>query len=79
MAMPPMLAYSIVGWLSAGGVPFIEIGQRSPSKWRIFPASPADDSYWIAILDAKNPGSKVKEFIVPGASNTAALPVSTPT
>jgi hypothetical protein len=70
-AMPPMLAYSIVGWLNSGGAPFIEIGQRSPSKWRITPGTPTDDSYWIVILDAKNPGSKVKEFIVPGANNTA--------
>src|SRR5262245_21546494 len=69
--MPPMLAYSIVGWLNSGGVPFIEIGQRSPNKWRLTPANPVDDSYWIAIMDAKNPSNKVKEFVVPGANNTA--------
>src|SRR5215510_12411543 len=69
--MPAMLAYSICGWMNSGGVPFIEIGQRSPNKWRLTPGSPADDSYWIVIMDAKNPSSKVKEFVVPGSSNTA--------
>jgi len=69
--MPAMLAYTIVGWLNPGGVPFLAIGQRSPNKWRHTPASPVDDSYWIAVLDAKNPSSKVTEFIVPGSSSTA--------
>jgi hypothetical protein len=70
MNMPPMLAYTIQGYLSSGGIPRITVGQGS-TKARMNPNSPADDSYWICILDANNPTKKVQEFVVPGAQNSA--------
>src|SRR5688572_2627528 len=69
MAMPPMLAYTIVGSWSQGAIPQIVVGQGATKKY-IKPDAPVDDSYWWCILDANNPASKVKEFIVPGSNNT---------
>ena len=69
-AMPPMLAYTIQGSLGSNVVPQIKIGQGK-TKQSVSPATPADDSYWIVILDANNPGTKIQEFVVPGSSNTA--------
>jgi hypothetical protein len=51
-------------------MPEIVVGQ-GPGKTYIKPDAPADDSYWFCILDANNPANKVKEFVVPGSSNTA--------
>jgi len=68
--MTPMLAYTIQGFSSSGGITRITIGQRN-TKQSIRPTAPADDSYWIVILDAHNPTTKVQEFVVPGSSNTA--------
>jgi hypothetical protein len=68
--MPPMLAYTIQGYLSSGAIPRITIGQGSTKK-SLKPNNPADDSYWIAILDATDPTNKVQEFVVPGSQNTA--------
>jgi hypothetical protein len=70
MPMPPMLGYSIYGTLMLGQVPFIRIMQGRQAT-PMYPASGADNSYWIAILDANNPVNKVKEFVVPGTNNTA--------
>jgi hypothetical protein len=67
--MPPMLAYTIVGSIGSGAVPVIQIGQGR-TKVQISPNAPANDSYWIVILDAKNPANKVQEFVVPGPNNT---------
>jgi hypothetical protein len=69
MAMPPMLAYTIVGSFNQGAVPQIVVGQGPSNKVYLKPDSPVDDSYWFCILDANNPKNKVKEFIVPGSSN----------
>jgi hypothetical protein len=69
VSMPPMLAYTIQGSIYAGGFPKITIGQ-GPTKKALIPANPVDDSYWIAILDANNPGNKVQEFVVPGSQNS---------
>lgn len=68
--MPPMLAYTLQGGIASKAAPRITIGQ-GPTKKVVYPATPADDSYWIAILDANNPTNKVKEFVVPGSSNSA--------
>jgi hypothetical protein len=70
MSMPPMLGYTIYGTIASGNIPVIRIVQGR-QKTDIVPAAPADGSYWIAILDANNPVNKVKEFVVPGTSNTA--------
>ena len=64
-----MLAYTIQGYILAGGAPRIAIGQGQTKKW-VYPANPVDDSYWIAIMDANNPGNKVQEFVVPGTQNS---------
>lgn len=71
MPMPPMLGYTIYGTITTGHIPFIRIIQGR-QKTDVYPANNgADGSYWIAILDANNPKNKVKEFVVPGTSNTA--------
>jgi hypothetical protein len=64
-----MLAYTIQGYISSNGIPRITIGQGQ-NKQFLKPNSPADDSYWIAILDASNPGNKVAEFVVSGNNNS---------
>jgi hypothetical protein len=68
--MPPMLAYTIYAGLNSGSQPSIAIGQ-GPGHVRLWPSAPADDTYWIVILDANDPKKKVHEFIVPGQNNTA--------
>jgi len=68
--MPPMLGYTIHGSLNAGTIPYIIIGPGR-NNTIISPAAPADGTYWIVILDANNPVNKVKEFVVPGTTNTA--------
>jgi hypothetical protein len=67
--MPPMLAYTIHGNILPGGVPYINIVQGYKRN-QIAPANPADDSYWIVILDANNPNNKVQEAVVPGQNNS---------
>ena len=69
MSMPPMLAYTVQGYISAGGNPRITVGQGQTKK-TLYPANPVDDSYWFAILDANNPTTKVQEFVVPGNNNS---------
>jgi hypothetical protein len=73
MTMPPMLAYTITGSFIQGAIPQIVIGQGANKHW-LKPDAPIDDSYWWCIMDANNPGNKVKEFIVPGSSNTLVPP-----
>ena len=67
--MPAMLAYTIQGGIHSNGIPRIVIGQGPNKQW-LKPNAPVDDSYWIVILDSKNPGTKVQEFVVPGSSNS---------
>jgi hypothetical protein len=66
--MPPMLAYTIHGSLTAGAWPSIRIGQGQSSQ-PLRPNQPVDDSYWIVIMDANKPATKVQEWIVPGQNN----------
>ena len=68
-AMPPMLAYTIRSPVNAGAVSYIRIGQGSSSQV-VKPSQPADNSYWIVILDAKQPTTKVQEWVIPGQNNT---------
>jgi hypothetical protein len=67
--MPPMLAYTIRSPSQTGGVPYIRIGQGNTSLV-VKPDQPADNSYWIVILDANKPATKVQEWVVPGQNNT---------
>src|SRR3954466_14921098 len=77
-AMPPMLAYTIQSWLYQGGRPSATIGYGQNGTV-MTPAAPQDDSYWIAIINAKNPREKVKEWVVPGRTTRPCHLDSTPT
>jgi hypothetical protein len=70
MDMPNMLAYTIKG----GGIgsnyqPEIVVGNGKNSA-AFYPKNATDDTYWIAILDANNPHKLVKDFLIPGSSNS---------
>ena len=67
--MPNMLAYTVRSSLYSGSQPSLAVGQGGNATWMV-PQSPRDDSYWIVILNAKNPREKVKEWVVPGTSNS---------
>ena len=69
-AMPPMLAYTIRSPIQTGATPFIRVGQGSGAQTVKPNQTPADNSYWIVILDANKPATKVQEWIVPGQNNT---------
>ena len=66
--MPSMLAYTIRSPSQSSAVPYIRIGQGNSSQV-VKPNQPQDNSYWIVILDAKNPTTKVQEWVVPGQNN----------
>jgi hypothetical protein len=70
-AMPPMLAYTIRSPLQTGSQPWIRIGQGSSAQVVVPSQKPADNSYWIVILDANKPASKVQEWVVSGTNNSA--------
>jgi hypothetical protein len=62
--MPPMLAYTIRSPIQSGaGTALIRIGQ-GPSGQALTPNQPKDQSYWIVILDANKPATKVQEWVV---------------
>ena len=67
--MPPMLAYTIRSPVNTGAIPYIRIGQGNTSQV-VKPDQPADNSYWIVILDANKPTTKVQEWVIPGQNNT---------
>lgn len=67
--MPPMLAYTIRSPSQTGAVPWIRVGQGNSAQV-VKPNQPADNSYWIVILDANKPATKVQEWVVPGQNNT---------
>jgi hypothetical protein len=70
MNMPNMLAFTISGGgQMAGNFPNIYVGQGN-TRVRFAPQNPKDDTFWIAILDANDPHKLVKEFQIPGSSNT---------
>lgn len=67
--MPPMLAYTIRSPINTGAIPYIRIGQGNTSQV-VKPNQPTDNSYWIVILDANKPTTKVQEWVIPGQNNT---------
>jgi hypothetical protein len=69
MPMQHMLAFSIQPSVYPGNKPSIAIDVSRNRTWLV-PANPQDDSYWICILNAKNPRAMVKDFIVPGSQNS---------
>ena len=58
-----MLAYTIRSPIQSGAIPFIRIGQGQTAQ-TVTPNQPADLSYWIVILDANKPATKVQEWVV---------------
>ena len=70
MNMPNMLAYTIQSSPWQSNAPYVIVGAGSNST-NISPQNPQDDSYWIAIINAKNPREKVKEWVIPGSNNSA--------
>jgi hypothetical protein len=65
-----LLAYTVTSSMQTHRYPYLGVGSGlSPNETFMHPANPQDDSYWIVIIDAKNPRVKVKEWIVPGANN----------
>src|SRR5438270_5763338 len=65
-----LLAYTVRSSILDKRVPNLCVGSGgNPNETFMFPANPQNDSYWIVIIDAKNPRVKVKEWIVPGANN----------
>lgn len=73
MNMPNMLAYTIQSTLYSGGKPSVIVGAGRDAT-SMAPATAQDDSYWIVIINAKNPREKVKDWIVPGSSNSTIPP-----
>jgi hypothetical protein len=69
--MPPMLAYTIRSTHLTGGTPWIRVGQGNSAQVVMPNQTPPDNSYWILILDANKPATKVQEWVVPGQNNTA--------
>jgi len=64
------LAYTVTSTVLENVPPGVRIGSGgNPNETFMRPANPQSDSYWIVIIDAKNPRVKVKEWIVPGANN----------
>ena len=68
--MPPMLAYTIRSPIQTGATPWIRVGQGNSAQVVRPNQTPADNSYWIVILDANKPATKVQERVVPGMNNT---------
>jgi hypothetical protein len=68
-----MLGYTIHGSLNTPSIPYIKIS-KGRTNTTISPATPANGSCWIVILDANNPVNKVKEFVVPASTNNSAVP-----
>lgn len=63
------LAYTITSTGKENVKPSVVIGAGSNATY-LQPANPQNDSYWIVVLDAKNPRQKVKEWIVPGQNHS---------
>jgi hypothetical protein len=71
--MPKMLAYTIQSSLYSNTVPSLTIGYGDGATY-MQPTNPQDDSYWICIINARNPREKVKDWVVPGSSNSTVPP-----
>ncbi len=69
---PKFLAYTITSSLHDGTSPVVRIGVGGGSNETFLrPANPQNSSYWIVVLNAKNPREKVKEWVV---QNNSAVP-----
>ena len=70
MNMPNMLAYTIQASATSGYAPYLIVGYGAAAG-SLKPQNPQDDSYWIVIMDANKPTTKVAEFVVPGSQNSS--------
>ena len=68
--MPPMLAYTIRSPIKTSSQPWIRVGQGNSARIVTPNAVPPDNSYWIVILDANKPATKVQDWVIPGQNNT---------
>src|SRR5687768_5996871 len=68
--MPPMLAYTIRSPIQSGAQPWIRVGQGNSAQVVTPNQRPPDNSYWIVILDANKPATKVQDWVIPGMNNT---------
>src|ERR1700710_2051596 len=66
MPMPPMLAYTVAStpWTNNNPYVVVDVGSK---KTNLHPANGQDDSRWIVMIDANNPRTKVKEWVIPAA------------
>ena len=71
--MSNMLAYTIQSTHYSGSPPSLIVGYGTNGTG-MRPDKPQDDSYWIVIINAKNPREKVKEWVVPGQNNSQIPP-----
>jgi hypothetical protein len=64
-----MLAYTVQStpWQNNAPSVTIDVGANKTGMW---PANNQDDSYWFCIIDGKNPRVKVKDWVLPGSSNS---------
>jgi hypothetical protein len=69
MPMKHMLAFSIQPSVYTSNKPSVAIDVGRNKTW-FAPANALDDSYWICIIDAKNPRVMVKDFVVPAGIDT---------
>ena len=69
MPMQHMLAFSIQPSVYTSNAPSVGIDVGRNKTW-FAPAKPQDDSYWICIINAKNPRVMVKDFLIQGSQNS---------
>jgi hypothetical protein len=67
--MKHMLAFTIQPSVYTNNKPSVVIDVGRNKTW-FAPANALDDSYWICIINAKNPRVMVKDFVIPGSQNS---------
>ena len=69
MPMKHMLAFTIYPSVYTANKPSVIVDVGRNKSW-FAPANALDDSYWICIINAKNPRVMVKDFHIPGSQNS---------
>jgi hypothetical protein len=70
---PKMLGYSITSTTAQAEAPFIVIGIHGNPAY-VRPTNRQVNSYWIVILSAKEPTTKVKDWVVPAKDHSTVPP-----
>jgi hypothetical protein len=73
MPMPKMTAYTIQSSTFANNPPSVCV-DVGPNKTFLVPANKQDNSYWFVVMTANNPRVKLKEWLLPGTSNSTVPP-----